>query len=72
VEHPLRSSIQAQEFFALDGAEELHRISKGTNHALKGLVGAFACSYNLLSFRLWSSPDSTVDLWLELMMISET
>ena len=26
---------------------------------------------NLLSLRLWSSPDSTVDLWLDLMMISE-
>lgn len=27
---------------------------------------------NLLSLRLWSSPDSTVDLWLELLMISES
>ena len=27
---------------------------------------------NLLSLRLWGSPDSTVDLWLELMMISES
>jgi hypothetical protein len=28
--------------------------------------------HNLLSLRLWSSPDSTVDLWLELLMISES
>lgn len=27
---------------------------------------------NLLSLRLWSSPDSTVDLWLELLMISKS
>ena len=27
---------------------------------------------NLLSLRLWSSPDSTVDLWLDLMMISDS
>ena len=27
---------------------------------------------NLLSLRLWGSPNSTVDLWLELIMISES
>ena len=52
----------------LSPEELLYRLNISSRNYYRFRIKAI----NLLSLRLWSSPDSTVDLWLELLMISES